>query len=438
MHTRRLWEPARNRLAFMRAAAGAARIASSRGRLQNAGMDVSIRQAEEEPAQADVAALHTLLRRQHGLADEDAARLSGSCEWRRYPEAAAVVREGEPADALYFLIEGRASIHRRTEGEGRLPILERPAGEVIGEISFLLDDRQACYSATVLAHDRAICACLPFATLRTAALQSARLQLYRSFARTAAERLSSTTGLTAEMMSLALARQRRLAFHLGMTLTVMAGFVVLSNLSVDLAREAALWRLDQAQFRSLFYSLFDSFLGVLYVFLVRALDAPPETLGLQTTDWRRQVASGLAWSVPALIVACALRAFAYPDEAPLSLYALHDGAPAWSATTLPLLAAYVLVLCPVQEFIARAGIQAPIANAFGERRARLGAVVSAAVAAVSFGAMHIVYGVATVLLTTLIGLYWGVVFSFTRSVLAVSVSHAVLGAAAFYWFGLIR
>jgi len=49
--------------------------------------------------------------------------------------------------------------------------------------------------------------------------------------------------------------------------------------------------------------------------------------------------------------------------------------------------------------------------------------------------MHIVYGVATVLLTTLVGLYWGVVFSFTRSVLAVSVSHAVLGVAAFYWSG---
>ena len=422
----------------MRAAAGAARIASSRGRLQNAGMDVSFRQAEEEPAPTEVAALRTLLRRRHGLGDDDAAGLVGSCEWRRYPEAAAVVREGEPADALYFLIEGRASIHRRTEGEGRLPILERPAGEVIGEISFLLDDPQACYSATVLAHGGAICACLPFAALRAPALQSARGQLYRSFARTAAERLSSTTGLTAEMMSLALARQRRLAFHLGMTLTVMAGFVVLSNLSEDLARLATPWRLDQAEFRSLFYSLFDSFLGVLFVFLVRALDAPAETLGLQTADWTRQLGLGLLWSVPALIVACAIRAFAYPDEAALSLYAWRPGAPPWSGAALSLLAAYVLFLCPVQEFIARAGIQAPIANAFGERRARLGAVVSAGVAAVSFGAMHIVYGVATVLLTTLVGLYWGVVFSFTRSVLAVSVSHAVLGVAAFYWFGLIR
>ena len=413
-------------------------IAMPLSRRQNGAMSALFSEIEENPAQGAVAALETLLRRKHGLSDDDAARLSRACEWRRYPEGAALVREGELSDALFFLIEGRASIHRRTEGEGRLPILERPAGEVIGEISFLLDDPKACYSATVLVHGAAVCACLPFATLRAPALESARRRLYRSIARTAAERLSSTTGLTAETMSLALARQRRLAFHLGMTLTVMAGFVVLSNLSVDLAREAALWRLDQAQFRSLFYSLFDAFLGVLYFFLVRALDAPPETLGMQTTACGRQVASGLAWSVPALIGACGLRAFVYPNEAPLSFYAMQAGAPFWSATGVSLLAAYVLVLCPVQEFVARAGIQAPIANAFGDRRARLGAVVSAGVAAVSFGAMHIVYGVATVLLTTLIGLYWGVVFSFTRSVLAVSVSHAVLGAAAFYWFGLIR
>jgi membrane protease YdiL (CAAX protease family) len=55
-----------------------------------------------------------------------------------------------------------------------------------------------------------------------------------------------------------------------------------------------------------------------------------------------------------------------------------------------------------------------------------------------FGAMHISFGVLAVLLTTLVGLYWGIVFVQTRSVLAVSVSHMTLGVAAFHWFGLIR
>jgi hypothetical protein len=52
--------------------------------------------------------------------------------------------------------------------------------------------------------------------------------------------------------------------------------------------------------------------------------------------------------------------------------------------------------------------------------------------------MHIAYGVTPVLLTAIMGLYWGVAFLYTRSVLAISVSHMIVGAAAFYWFGLIR
>ena len=77
-------------------------------------------------------------------------------------------------------------------------------------------------------------------------------------------------------------------------------------------------------------------------------------------------------------------------------------------------------------------------NAFGARLAWVGAVVSTLVAAVMFGAMHVGFGDTAVLITTLAGLYWGIVFVRTRSVLVVAVSHIVVGVAAFYWFGLIR
>ena len=395
-----------------------------------------------EIAQGDVAALRadfaSLLQRRHGLDLREAAALAAAADFQAFEEEAPLVREGEAAAHLFWLVRGRLTIHRHTLGEGPILIRERQPGEVIGEISFLLDDPEARYSATVLAHEGSTCARLPFAILRgEAALQPIRAKLYASFARTAAERLSSTTGLAAEAMSLALSRERRLAFHLGMALMVMAGFVVLSNARLELMHELFAGRLSQAEFTNLFYVLFDACLGLLFVFLVRALDLPAETLGLQWVGWRRQIASGLLWSLPALAGAAAVRAYVHPDEPVFSLYARQDGAPPWSPVAILSLVAYVALFCPIQEFIARAGIQAPILDAF-RRHAPLGAVVSTLVAAVTFGALHIAYGVGPVLLTGAIGLYWGVAFLYTRSVLAITVSHMILGVAAFYGFGLIR
>jgi hypothetical protein len=202
-------------------------------------------------------------------------------------------------------------------------------------------------------------------------------------------------------------------------------------------REFVAARLSEAEFTSVFYILFDLCLGVLFVFLLRALDLPAETLGLQLSRWPRQIGAGLLWSLPALAGAAAVRAWTYPDEAVFSIYALQAGAPPWSLAALAALSAYVVVFCPIQEFVARAGIQAPILDAF-RGHARLGAAVSTGVAAVTFGAMHIAYGFGPVLLTGAIGIYWGVAFLHTRSVLAISVSHMILGVAAFYVFGLIR
>jgi membrane protease YdiL (CAAX protease family) len=138
------------------------------------------------------------------------------------------------------------------------------------------------------------------------------------------------------------------------------------------------------------------------------------------------------------VVAGGIRSWLHPDEATLSIYALTGAHSLRSAFALTSFLAYIVYLCPIQEYVARAGVQAPIMNAFGARLAWVGAVVSTFVAATVFGAMHIGFGVLAVFLTALVGLYWGIVFVRTRSVLAVSVSHMVLGVAAFYWFGLIR
>lgn len=386
-----------------------------------------------------VAPLATVLEQSCALSAEEAAALATRCEVRAYPDGGEIVREGERATAIHWIASGRAAVCRDTPGEGRLRLVVLTPGAVIGEIAFLRDDRDATYSATVVAQDGMTGASISHEMLRKEpALHAVSAKLTRYFGRIAAERLSATTAFTAEAMSVAIARERRLARHLSIVITVMAIFVVLSNTRPDMARALAAFGLSEVAFTGLFYFVIVGLLGVLFRWLIRALGVPREALGLQRHDWRAQIAAGLLWSVPGLVAAAVLRGWWFPDESVLSIHAFNGGRALLSPGAVASFLGYALVLCPVQEYVTRAGVQAPILNAFGASRARLGAAVSTLVAAVTFGAMHIAYGVGPVLLTTLVGLYWGVAFVRMRSVLAIAVSHIVLGVAAFYWFGLIR
>ena len=383
-------------------------------------------------------ALVAVFERGYAMTGAEARALASRCRLHLFSDGESIVREGERATAVHWIIAGQASVSRHTHREGRLALVDLVPGEVVGEIAFLRQDPDAAYSATVQAREVALVASANFATLwDDPALESARNRLVERFGRIAAERLNATSALTADAMSTGIWRERRLALHLGAIIAVLALFVVLSN-SLDLLREFASARMSGAAFLTTFYLTYDTALGITFFWLIHTLQESPRALGLHLIRWPRQVAAGLVWSVPALAGAAALRAWLYPDERIFSIYALTDGPNLLTPGAVAGLVVYVLYLCPGQEYVTRAGVQAPIMNAFGARLAWVGAVVSTLVAAVMFGAMHVGFGDTAVLITTLAGLYWGIVFVRTRSVLVVAVSHIVVGVAAFYWFGLIR
>ncbi len=94
-----------------------------------------------------------------------------------------------------------------------------------------------------------------------------------------------------------------------------------------------------------------------------------------------------------------------------------------------------LLLTPVQEFVARCGIQAPL-YAFLQgselKRGSLSIVVSNLV----FAAVHAHIGVAFALISFVPGLFWGWIFLRTNSLLAASISHLLVGGAGVFLLGI--
>jgi CRP-like cAMP-binding protein/membrane protease YdiL (CAAX protease family) len=101
----------------------------------------------------------------------------------------------------------------------------------------------------------------------------------------------------------------------------------------------------------------------------------------------------------------------------------------WFAVTL------YMLLTPVQEFVARCGIQAPLyAFLQGSELKRRGLAI--VVSNLVFSAAHTHIGLIFALATFIPGLFWGWIFARTNSLLAVSVSHLLIGGAGIFLFGI--
>jgi membrane protease YdiL (CAAX protease family) len=90
---------------------------------------------------------------------------------------------------------------------------------------------------------------------------------------------------------------------------------------------------------------------------------------------------------------------------------------------------------PAQEFVARCGIQAPL-YAFldgSELGRRTWAIL---VSNFAFAAAHAHTNPTFALATFVPGIFWGWLFARTHSLLAVSVSHVMIGGTGIFLFGI--
>lgn len=96
----------------------------------------------------------------------------GHCHRRRYPKNVSIIRKGEPADTLYYIMEGSVTVLMEDEEQHELVLVYLNKGDFIGEIG-LFTPRQV---RDVIVRSRTECAVAEITYVRLLQLLDAELK----------------------------------------------------------------------------------------------------------------------------------------------------------------------------------------------------------------------------------------------------------------------
>jgi membrane protease YdiL (CAAX protease family) len=102
--------------------------------------------------------------------------------------------------------------------------------------------------------------------------------------------------------------------------------------------------------------------------------------------------------------------------------------------SLPQMILYLLayaISCPVQEFFARGIIQKALFNIYPKYKG----AYSIFMASMLFALLHIYISPKMVALALILGLYWGTLYHYFRNLLAITLSHLLIGIWTLYLVG---
>ncbi len=169
---------------------------------------------------------------------------------------------------------------------------------------------------------------------------------------------------------------------------------------------------------------------------------PSVLFGLQTANWKSASAFSILASLAFIVVAVSVKWLLIRTTtvfANLSIVGFADlRANDQEIVISPLYVLAVvlyLVLTPIQEFVARCCLQAPLQAVLpGSNLKRR--LLSILLSNLLFAGAHLHFSLAFALAAFVPGIFWGWIFARTNSLLAAAVSHFLIGGAGIFLFGI--
>ncbi len=352
-----------------------------------------------------------------------------------------ILEEGDPNPGrLYIVLDGQASLCKRgmafsTHKMSDYEVAVRGKDELFGSISFL--DKQPL-SSSVFAKTPLTIAILDLSQgelspssrkLRASIIAALRGELTSELRHSIEHRLDSLQN-EAEF-----ARYKNAVGRIVVTVLALLSFYtlllsVLPQFMVALTVNFAL--------SPFIIAMFAAFMGPVILYS----GFPPSFFGLQTANWKRALGFSVLVSLAFLAIGAVVKLILIHTTqafSTLSLFGVADVRENMHQVMMsPLYWVAVglyLTLTPIQEFVARCCLQAPLyafLNGTEFSRRFLSILVSNLV----FAAAHSHISFAFAVAAFVPGLFWGWIFARTNSLIAASASHFIIGGAGIFLFGI--
>ncbi len=358
--------------------------------------------------------------------DEIAAVMRGP---RHVAAGEILFEEGDAAGDIFFIVDGEFEVLKNEAGgAGRHRIATLEEGTSIGEVSLLdTQPRSASLRAT---RDSRVCS-VAIADLASPLDDSPSVanRLKIRLAYQMATRLRRSDEMTVRTLRDKLSEAERryeMSKFISRTLIGLALYMFSLGLASALAREVP-------DTTAISLPILAAFAFGVYR-TVKTSPWPPSAYGFTLRNWRGNALEAVLLSIPAAFVIVAAKWVAIQVMPSFAGQPLFDLARSTGLSLREVLLyglAYA-AFTPIQEIVARAGIQSSL-QMFLDHRYRV--VEAIVLSNLLFSATHLHVSLTLALLVFPMGLFWGWIFARQGSLVGSSVSHILLGVFGLFVVG---
>lgn len=344
--------------------------------------------------------------------------------------------EGDSSNDFFWIIEGKVEILKKdseSQIEHLISILDE--GNTIGELTLI--DREP-RSASVKAITNVKVLCIPFDIIAKMSQTHAEIKdFYHSIYKNISNRLRITNEKTVKALQANLA-ETKLRLQMGnfmiYTVATLCFFIFVVDGLQYLVQNVPSGTYITIPFLILF--------SIILLFGIKFVGLSFKSFGITFANWKKSTQKAILYSLPLMVLAVIFKWLQITLIPEYSHRSLFEPFSLIKATGIPLyliwantLLFYALFVAPVEEFMIRGVLQSCLEFfLLGKHKVLLAILVSNLL----FSSLHIYLSPSIAFIAFFTGLFFGWLYhSINKNLLAVSISHALLGVWAFWFVGII-
>lgn len=333
-----------------------------------------------------------------------------------------LTQEHQSADYMYLVEKGSLEVFKNDSETGQQhTIATLSKDSVIGEMA-LVDSQPR--SASVRAIETATLYAISIQDIKK--LSKKHLEVYTRILENTGKEISTRLRYTNEVTISALTRQMRMGHFLITTIIVLCLYAFLLKFMPDLVRKT---HNDVTQSLIILISVV---FPVLYYIKFRKYSMSKNWFN--THHWQKNIAEVVIYTLPILALVVAFKAYLIYKLPQLPHQQLFNGPFIHSITPKFLIFLCIYLLgCPIQEFIVRGILQESLQIFLTGPFVVLRSIL---VSNIFYSTIHFYLPMTYTLAALLFGFYLGWLYSKQKTLLGVTVAHAIIGVWVIYIVGV--